>query len=314
MKWIEVLVKTSPKNEYIVSDILYQAGALGLAIEDPQDFIDLSENKESWDFIDDALIDFENDGRITLKAYFPQDEDIERIVFFIKNRLITIPLEESGLVLGEVALNSIDDEDFSQNWKRYYKPLRVGKRIIIKPSWETYEKKEDDILIELDPGMAFGTGTHETTTMCIEALESFLRPRDIVCDIGCGSGILSIVAAKLGAEKTIAVDIDPVCIAVSKENIRLNNAEDRVIVNNGNLFESIADKADLIVSNIIAEIIIQMVEDLDRYLKDDGIFICSGIILSKVEIVENALIDNGYMIVKIKRLGEWACIVAQNRR
>lgn len=312
MKWIEFVVKTIPKNEYIVSDILYQAGAVGLAIEDPQDYIDLSENEESWDFIDDSLLDFFDDNEeITLKAYFPQNEDIERINSFIKNRLITIPLKESGSILGEVTLNSIDDEDFAENWKKYYKPLRIGKKIIIKPSWEVYEEKEDDIVIDLDPGMAFGTGTHETTYMCIEALESFIRVGDLVYDIGCGSGILSVVAAKLGAEKVVGIDIDPVCIDVSKENIRLNSIDDKVQVYKGDLFEFVDDKADLIVSNIIAETIIDMVKELHIYLKNDGTFIASGIILSKVESVEDALTRSGFKILNTKILGEWACIIAQ---
>ncbi len=312
MKWIEFVVKTIPKNEYIVSDILYQAGAVGLAIEDPQDYIDLSENEESWDFIDDSLLDFFDDNEeITLKAYFPQNEDIERINSFIKNRLITIPLKESGSILGEVTLNSIDDEDFAENWKKYYKPLRIGKKIIIKPSWEVYEEKEDDIVIDLDPGMAFGTGTHETTYMCIEALESFIRVGDLVYDIGCGSGILSVVAAKLGAEKVVGIDIDPVCIDVSKENIRLNSIGDKVQVYKGDLFEFVDDKADLIVSNIIAETIIDMVKELHIYLKNDGTFIASGIILSKVESVEDALTRSGFKILNTKILGEWACIIAQ---
>lgn len=312
MKWIEFVVKTIPKNEYIVSDILYQAGAVGLAIEDPQDYIDLSVNEESWDFIDDSLLDFFDDNEeITLKAYFPQNEDIERINSFIKNRLITIPLKESGSILGEVTLNSIDDEDFAENWKKYYKPLRIGKKIIIKPSWEVYEEKEDDIVIDLDPGMAFGTGTHETTYMCIEALESFIRVGDLVYDIGCGSGILSVVAAKLGAEKVVGIDIDPVCIDVSKENIRLNSIGDKVQVYKGDLFEFVDDKADLIVSNIIAETIIDMVKELHIYLKNDGTFIASGIILSKVESVEDALTRSGFKILNTKILGEWACIIAQ---
>ena len=311
MKWVEVVVKTIPENEEIVSNILYQAGAVGLAIEDPQDFIDLSNDKESWDYFDESLMDFEDDGRISLKAYFAENEDIEQTISFINEGIVTIPLKEGRKLLGEVILNSVDDEDFAENWKKYYKPLRIGERIIIKPSWEDYDEKEDDIVIELDPGMAFGTGTHETTSMCAEALESFLKHGESVYDIGCGSGILSIVAAKLGADKVVGIDIDPVCIDVSKENIRLNNVENKVKVYQGDLFYVVSDKVDLIVSNIIAETIAGMVKNLGNYLKDDGIFIASGIILSKVELVENTLKENGYKILNTKRLGEWACVVAQ---
>lgn len=195
--------------------------------------------------------------------------------------------------------------------EKYYKPLKIGERIIIKPTWEDYDQEPNDIVIELDPGMAFGTGTHETTEMCAEALESFVKPGDHIYDIGCGSGILSIVAAKLGAEKVTAIDIDPVCIDVSNENIKINHVEDRVQAHQGDLFNVVSDEVDLIVSNIIAEVIAGMVKDLNKYLKDGGIFITSGIILSKVELVENALRDNNFEIIETKRLREWACIIAR---
>lgn len=310
MKWVEVNVRTIPENEDVVSDILYQAGAVGLAIEDPQDFIDLTNNKESWDFIDESLLNYKYDG-ILLKAYFAESDDIAKTIDFIKDKVVRVPSEEEGVALGEVVLNSVDDEDFAEAWKKYYKPLRIGDRIIIKPTWEAYLEEANDIVVELDPGMAFGTGTHETTEMCAEALESFVKPGDHIYDIGCGSGILSIVGAKLGAEKVTAIDIDPVCIEVSNENIKINKVEDKVQAYQGDLFDVVSDKVDLIVSNIIAEVIAGMVKDLDKYLKDDGIFITSGIILSKVDLVENALRENGYKILETKRLREWACIIAQ---
>lgn len=312
MKWVEVVVKTIPENEEVVSEILYQAGAVGLAIEDPRDFIDLY-NENGWDFIDDSLMDFEDDGSISLKAYFAENNDIKRIISFINKKIVIIPQEKFGKSLGEVILNSVDDENFAENWKKYYKPLRIGERIVIKPTWEDFEGEKEDIIIELDPGMAFGTGIHETTSMCIEALETFLKPGDYVYDIGCGSGILSIVAAKLGAVKVTGIDIDTVCVNVSKENIRLNNVDDKVEVYQGNLFDALNDKVDLIVSNIIAEVIAGMIKDINNYLKDDGLFIASGIILNKLGLVENALKENGYTIIEIKKLTEWACIVAKNR-
>lgn len=312
MKWVEVIVKTSPENEDLVTNILYEAGAAGLAIEDPQDLVDLTENRESWewDFIDSNLLKFPHDG-VGLKAYFSESDDIKKIVDFIEDRIVRTPMKEDGQSYGEVILNSIDDEEFAESWKKYYKPLRIGEKIVIKPSWEDYEVEENDILIELDPGMAFGTGTHETTSLCVEALESFVKPGDHIYDIGCGSGILSIVAAKLGAKKVVGIDIDPVCVEVSNENIKLNKVDHIVKAYQGDLFEVVDEKVDLIVSNIIAEMIAGMVEDLNKYLLDNGIFIASGIILSKVDLVENALLENGFKIIEIKRLREWACIIAQ---
>lgn len=314
MKWVEVIVKVIPENEDIVSSILYEAGAVGLALEDPRDLVDLYNDKDTWDFIDEKLMDFEDDSSISLKAYFAEDYGIDRIIDFIKEKIVTKPLENNQKPLGEVSLSLVDDQDFAENWKKYYKPIRIGKRIVIKPTWEDYDiEEDDDIIVELDPGMAFGTGTHETTSMCAEALESFLKPDDSLYDIGCGSGILSVVAAKLGARKVVGIDIDPICIDVSEDNIALNNVKDIVEVHEGNLFDLLNDKVDIIVSNIIAEVIVGMVRDLDRYLNDEGIFIASGIILSKVDLVKNALIKSGYIIIDKKELGEWACIIAQKQ-
>lgn len=312
MEWIEVVIETVSENEDIVTDILYQAGASGLTIEDPKDFIDLSNDKESWDFIDSSLMNFEKD-KISFKAYFPKSQDLEKTLDFIKDKIVNRPLKDIGNPYGDLILNLVDDEDFAESWKKYYKPIKIGKRIIIKPTWEDYQAEVDDLIIELDPGMAFGTGTHETTYMCLEALESIVKPNDHIYDIGCGSGILGIAAAKLGAEKVIGIDIDPVCIDVSKENIKINNVEDKVQVYQGNLFDLVDDKVDLIVSNIIAEVIAGMVGDLNKYLKDDGIFIASGIILDKVELVEKALIENDMEILDSRKLREWACIVAQKK-
>lgn len=302
MKWMEIVVKTSMENEDYISDILYQVGADGLAIEDPRDILNLSQHKEDWDFVDSNLIKGELDD-IYIKAYFPETKDLENIKNFINKRI--------NKEQGEISFNEVDDKDWSESWKKYYKPQRIGKSILIKPSWEPVEEGAGDIIVELDPGMAFGTGTHETTIMCTEALESLLKTGDSVYDIGCGSGILSIVASKLGASKVVGVDLDPTSIKVSNENIILNNVEDNVRIIEGNLLDVVEDKVDIIVSNIIAEIIVKMTGDLKEYLVEDGIFIASGIILDKIDLVKNALLENGFNILDTKTLGEWACITAK---
>ncbi|MCG4584994.1 50S ribosomal protein L11 methyltransferase, partial [Anaerosalibacter bizertensis] len=172
-------------------------------------------------------------------------------------------------------------------------------------------KKEDEIIVELDPGMAFGTGTHETTSMCIRQLENHVKKDDKVFDIGCGSGILSIVAAKLGASKVIGVDLDELPVKVSKENIVLNNVQDIVDIRRGNLLNVVDERADLIVSNIIAEIIVDLIKDIKGYLNSGGIFISSGIILEKLPLVEEALKEEGFSILEVSKMKDWACVVAQ---
>lgn len=307
MNWTEVQIKTTAEFEDIITNLLYDVGANGLAIEDPRDILELTQTRTDWDFIDSSLMNVELDV-ILIKAYFSEADDLEYIIQSIKDKIKDHPFlsdEENTL-----SIKVVNDNDWSESWKKYYKPVRIGERIVIKPSWEEFESSENDIIIELDPGMAFGTGTHETTTMCIEALEKYIKPKDIVYDIGCGSGILSIVASKLGAEKVVGVDYDELCVKVSKENIELNNIKDIIEIKRGNLLDVISGKADVIVSNIIAEIIAGMTKDIKEYLNNNGIFITSGIINSKVELVENALLDSGFNIVDIINRNEWACIVA----
>lgn len=309
MNWTEVQIKTTAELEDVISSILYDAGANGLAIEDPRDILEMMKSKGDWDFIDSSLINQELDG-ILIKAYFSESDDLENIIQEIRSRIEDNP----ELIADEniVTINVLDDNDWAESWKKYYKPIRIGKNIVIKPSWEDYKLVEDDIIIELDPGMAFGTGTHETTMMCTEALEQFVKSGDMVYDIGCGSGILSIVAAKLGASKVVGVDLDELCVKVSNKNIILNNVEDIIEIKSGNLLAVVEGKANIIVSNIIAEVIAKMTKDLKGYLSNNGIFITSGIILEKIELVENALLENGFEILDIVKKNEWACIIATN--
>lgn len=306
MKWIEVSVNIDKKNEEIVSEIFYGIGAKALEIKDDNDLIDLSNRKEDWDFFG---IDLEgiNLDKVNIKSYFSEEEDIDRILIFLKENI-----EEKNL--GSISTKEIDDEDYLNNWKKYFKPFKIGENIIIKPSWEDYQEKEKDIVIDIDPGMAFGTGTHETTSLCIEALEKYIKKGDRVFDIGCGSGILSIVSAKLGAEKIVAIDLDPACVRISKENISKNNLEDKVEIKHGDLMEVLEGKADVIVANIIAEVILMITDDISDYLKKDGIFISSGIILDKKDQVIEALEKNNFKIEEEKIQGEWVSIISRKNR
>jgi len=183
--------------------------------------------------------------------------------------------------------------------------------IVIKPSWEEYQPERDDIVIELDPGMAFGTGSHETTVMCAKALERNVESTSTVFDVGCGSGILGIIAAKLGAGRVLAIDLDPMCIKVTKENAIINQVDDTIQVEQGNLLHMVEEKADVIVANIIAEIIVDLVPGLRNHLNDNGIFIASGIIESKLDKVKEALMSSGYEIVDVELMNGWAAVTSR---
>lgn len=312
MKWLEIKITTSPEYEDLISAILYDLGAKGLDIKDPQDVIDITENQEKkdWDFIDEKLLKLDM-GIIEIKTYFSEKEDLEKIKEKVIDKIEKTPYLEKGIRYGEVEFDEIEDKDWSEEWKKGYKPMRVGKNVVIKPSWEEYEEKENDLVIELDPGMAFGTGDHETTYMCIEAIEEYIKKGDLVYDVGCGSGILGIAASKLGAEKVIGVDLDPVCVDVSNENVKRNNVEDNVNILHGNLLDVVKDKADLVVANIIAEIIVDLSDDLSNYLKLNGMFIGSGIIIEKIDMVVEALEKNNFKILDIRKMNGWSCVIAR---
>ncbi|MBZ2175740.1 50S ribosomal protein L11 methyltransferase [Schnuerera sp. xch1] len=309
MKWSEVQIKTTTEAEELVANIMYELGVTGLAIEDPNDILAFQQSEEDWDFIDPELIKQDYEG-VIIKAYFPENENLLDKIELVKDNIERIPYKENGKSLGQVTVSEVYEKDWAEAWKKYYKPIKIGEKIVVKPAWEGYEQKGNEIVIELDPGMAFGTGTHETTTLCIEALERYVKEDSIVYDIGCGSGILSIIAAKLGAKDIVAVDLDDLCIKASNENIRLNKVEDRVKVRKGDLFDNISGKADIIVSNIIAEVIMDMAEDIKKYLTDHGIFIASGIIDEKTERVKERLIHCGFKILEIKVMNNWVLIVA----
>lgn len=302
MKWSEVKVTTPKENEEAVSGVFYSLGVDALDIEDPNDLVDLSKRDEEWDFFG-INIEGMDLSKIHVKAYFSEEEDLERVLYFLKKNI-------EDKKLGTIGVREFEDQDYLNNWKEYFTTFRVGENIVIKPSWEDYSEEENDIVIDIDPGMAFGTGTHETTSLCIEALEKYISKDDIVFDIGCGSGILSIASVKLGGKRVEAIDLDPTCVRISKDNIIKNKLEDKIKVRQGDLLEVVEGKADIIVSNIIAEVIVDLLVDIREYLKEGGIFIASGIILRKQEMVLEVLKRNNFKIKEIATKGEWSSIVA----
>ncbi len=308
MKWTEISVEVTKDTEEIVSDLFYEIGAKALSIEDPFFLEDLEQRAEDWDYIDESLVDTR--GKVMkVKAYFSEEEDVKAIAAGLRE-LIDSHKDLKGPD-HKMELSQVEEKDWAENWKQYYKPTRIGENIVIKPSWEDYEPGPKDLVIEIDPGMAFGTGTHETTSMCTAALEKHIRPEYRVYDIGTGSGILSMVAGSLGAEKVVAVDFDKTAVKVARENIEHLNLGSRVEVLHGNLLDLLKEPADLIVANIMADIIIGMTKDVKSLLKDGGIFISSGIILAKVDEVKEELLKEGFTILEVNRQREWAAIVAK---
>ena len=309
MKWIEVFVKTTSEFEEEVTNILYEANIQGIIIEDFQDVLDLEKNKKDWDIIDPDLLNNYYEG-IIIKGYLEEDDDVEEKIDFIKEKIHGLPRYDLDIRDTEVEINTIEETDWNQEWKKHFKPFPVGKNFLIKPSWEEIDEDTERKIIEIDPGMAFGTGTHATTLMCLEALENYLKEDDLVYDIGTGSGILAIAAGKLGAN-SIGIDIDEDSVRTAKDNVKLNKCVDSVKIIKGNLLNKAMDKADIIISNIIADAIINMSGSLNKFLKDSGIFIASGILENKKEEVIQALKANKFEILETSVMDEWLCIVAR---
>lgn len=306
--WIEVKVVTKPDALEMVQGIFYGLDVKGVAIEDPRDILEREQGPLTWDFADINIL--EHGGKAAMvKGYFSVEDNMEEIIEYIKSKLIEI--KNMGIDIGEGTVEHIkvNEEDWANNWKKYYKPTKIGENIVVKPIWEEYEAN-GEMVIELDPGMAFGTGTHETTRMCVEALEENVKEDTTVFDIGTGSGILAIAAAKLGAKKVIGVDLDPVAVDSAKENVSFNDLNNIEIIY-GNLMDVVTGKADLVVANIIAEIIVVLAEDVKNFLVPGGLFITSGIIRERRDLVETKLKEKGFKIKEVKEQGEWLCVIAE---
>ncbi|EHQ91719.1 50S ribosomal protein L11 methyltransferase [Desulfosporosinus youngiae] len=293
MKWREVAVTVSSEGEETVADLFYELGCPGVSVEDPELLLKYMESGE-WDY--HAFGEVESTGTSVVKGYFPEDEELsdklERLDLGIRNLLERYP----GWVVQSKGL-SLKEEDWETAWKAYFKPIHIGRHFLIKPTWEQADLRPGDVVLELDPGMAFGTGTHPTTTLCLKALEDLVKPGQRVFDLGTGSGILAIAAAKLGA-KVDAVDLDSVAIKVAQENVALNKVNDQVRVLRGDLGTVLVGQADLVIANIIADVILVLLSDLKRILRFDGEFLASGIIDNRADEVETALKAAGLEIVE----------------
>lgn len=286
MKWQEITVTTQKCAAEAVAYLFYEAGAQGLIIEE------------------------DNDEQVALRGYLPEDPLLnfrfEKLKGEVKKLKHFFP-EFYALF----STRWIEEEDWASSWKAYYKPTRVTERLVVKPSWDEYSARPGEIIIELDPGMAFGTGTHPTTIMALKFLEEFLKPGFVVYDVGTGSGILAIAAALLGAAEVVAVDSDPVALRVAKENIERNRVKDIVRVEEGDLLHGFTKEADLIVANIVASVLLRLLPQAAGILKPGGYVILGGILaLHKAKMLA-ALENYGFYLIKQDAQGDWVTLAAK---
>ncbi|TFI70429.1 50S ribosomal protein L11 methyltransferase [Carnobacterium divergens] len=310
MKWTEVSVLTASEAVEAVSNILVEAGTSGVSIEDFSDFENTPDDGfgQIW-ALDEA--DYSKEG-VVIKAYFPETIFLPEILPSIQQRILE--LKTFGLDIGpnEVKTSEVSDTSWATAWKKYYHPLEVTRFMTVVPSWEEYTPKfSDERIIRLDPGLAFGTGTHPTTRLSMQALETSIVGGETILDVGTGSGVLSIASKALGAGDVYAYDLDEVAVRAAKENMDLNDYAKEVQVAANDLLKGIAIKADIVMANILAEIILLLIEDAWRVLKPNGLFITSGIIDSKKDTVLEQLLAQGFEIEQVQQMKDWFAIIAR---
>ncbi|MGE7759199.1 50S ribosomal protein L11 methyltransferase [Peribacillus sp. NPDC097895] len=310
MKWSEFAIQTTNEAVEPVSNILHEAGASGVVIEDPLELVKERENVfgEIYHLNPD---DYPDEG-VLIKAYLPVNSFLGETVDAIKESINNLLLFDIDLGKNVVSISEVNEEEWATAWKKYYNPVKISERFTIVPTWEDYTPvSSDELIIELDPGMAFGTGTHPTTVMCIQALERTVRSGDLVVDVGTGSGVLSIAAALLDAKKIQSLDLDEVAVQSAMQNVELNNVQDRVTVSQGNLLDGVNEQADVVVANILAEVIMRFTDDVAKVVKPGGYFIASGIIQPKKQDVKDAIIASGFTVEETILMEDWVAIIAK---
>ncbi len=310
MKWQKIKIKCQSGDLEGLTGLLLNLGQEELYIEDGALINDLINQKTgAWDYIDPGLLE-KNKNEAKIEFYLPGYKNNTDFLAEFSKALQKLKESNGEFTPIEVSDEIIDDEDWQNTWKKFFKPFLIGERLVIKASWEQYSPQADQIVVEIDPGQAFGSGQHATTALCLEALEKVIKPGAKAADIGCGSGILSLAAALLGAEKIDAVDNDPKAVEICRANAALNKAEDKIKVFLGDLSQCLKGEYDIILANIVADAIMALAPQIYPLLKEGGIFIASGIISQRVPEVEKALSQGGYCIREKALRDDWAAYTA----
>ncbi|WP_339297509.1 50S ribosomal protein L11 methyltransferase [Paenibacillus sp. FSL R5-0623] len=319
MLWHELTIHTTEEAVEMISNFLHEAGAGGVSIEE-SGTLNKKRDTTYGELYDVPLNDIP-EGFAVIKGYFSEGTDMVALQSEVNRRIEELP--EFGIDTGEVRYETrtVDENDWATAWKQYFKPVRVSERLTIKPTWEEYTPESpDEKIIELDPGMAFGTGTHPTTSLCLRTLETVIEGGEEVIDVGTGSGILAIGAIKLGAKHVLALDLDPVAVISARENVELNGLEQQITVKESDLLSVLGSQdpalgvqlpVKVVVANILAEIILLFVDDVYHALESGGTYIVSGIWKNKEQVVHDALVASGFEVSAIHRDEDWLAFVAR---
>ena len=312
MEWIELIVHTTTEGTDSVSAVLLEAGATGTMIEDRADIPDPNQPHGIWEIIDpNLLLNMPED--VLVHAWFEKSPSLSAVIASVSSRLSLMGKKQYIYGTLQMETRSVDDQGWTDTWKQYFKPFYATKHLVIKPTWEPFSPEPEDRVLEIDPGMAFGSGTHETTGMCLTLLEECISGGEEIIDVGTGSGILAIGAAMLGAGRVLAVDIDPDAVKVAAENVSHNQVDHIVTVQQGNLLDRVSAVCDICVANIISDVIISFARPLVSHIRPEGLFICSGIVNVRSEEVAYALREAGYDILKHITRGEWTAFLSRRK-
>jgi len=305
MNWKEISVLTEGICVEAISGIFQNMGSGGVVIEDPQSAgkcINLNKS-----ILESVAKDFPNNEFVVVKAYFPEDKEVmDELGKSIE------AVENNFQVKCKVFVDEVRNEDWEENWKKYYHAFKIGERLVIKPSWEEYTSGENEEVINIDPGMAFGTGIHASTRFCLKFIDQYVHGGENIIDAGCGSGILSIAAAKLGAKKVFAMDIDELAVRIARENVILNGLDDKVQVEAGNIVEVLHEmKPDMVLANIIAEVITELIPEAAKAIPAGGYLFGSGIIESLWPGVKKKLEEYGFVVEQVVQEVDWIGVAAR---
>lgn len=313
LNWIELAIHTTNEALEPVTNILNELGANGVVIEDPADL-----TREKRDVFGEIYeldeTKYPKEG-IVIKSYFLENNMWPETLETIRLRINELKQYKINLGKNNLTTQTVKEEDWENEWKKYFKPMKVTERITIVPIWEDYKKTTaEEIIITIDPGMAFGTGTHPTTILSLQALEKVITPNDLVIDVGVGSGILSIASILLGAKHVYGYDLDEVAVRSSEQNREFNQLEKEITIKQNDLLKNVEKKVNIIVSNILADILLRLVDDAWNNLEDDGYFITSGIIEAKQQLIIDKLLDTGFNVVQVNQFENWVSIIAQKKK
>ena len=304
MKWIETRVVFDFHNAdfavELIANIFFELGLPGVSLEEPQRDLDLD-----WEPNPRSLPD-----HYAVIGYLPGDDQFDTQCKALKESLQRIKAETG--IKTRIQYAEIAGEDWAESWKEFFHPLKIGDKVVVKPTWRKYVPEDQEILIEIDPGMAFGTGAHPTTSLCIQMLEKYIQTGDSVLDIGAGSGILMLAAAKLGAGNVCGVDEDKNAVEIARQNLTLNKIDsNRFKVQSGNLVDGVRGRFDLVTANILTGVILQLLDNLKRVLVEKGRFICSGIVEESAPLVVEKMRTSGFEILELRTREKWVAIVGR---